>query len=163
TKDIAPPGERPPQKSDRWGFGKGKVEKKTRISRAVRIAVLAASFIGCVSYGWLARTNRGLDANDYAVPMLGAQLVHGTFAGTLDESRWFALRWADREKAVRQLEAQLKDRGLVGSAQIRNAAHQLVIAGGGTRLHAAPFLMRDRLVPGDPTVPKDFETMKPQT
>jgi hypothetical protein len=160
AKETPPTGEKPP-KAERWGFGKGKLEKSARAARMIRIGVYAVLFIACVTYGWLVRPNRGLDTQDFAVPLLHAELVRGTFAAVIDETRWFALRWSDRQSAVRQMEAQLKERGWIGSAQIRDASAHLVMAGSGARLHPAPFMIKDRLPKDDPTVPKDLEMLNP--
>jgi hypothetical protein len=131
--------------------------KGTNAPPMARAIVLAAVLMILGAVGWVTRLNRTLEPADFAqFPLASAAIVQGTFNGVLDAKRWHRLRFADREKAVKDLEGLLRDKGLIANVQIRDPQSRLLLVNAGPHLKASRELMSIQLAKDDPTIPKDF-------
>lgn len=125
------------------------------IRPVIQGVLLLATLVGFI----LTRSTRGLDPHDFGgVKLTTARLDKGAFFGTLDETSWYKLDYAGRTRSLKALEQQLKDKGWLIGAQIRDGQDRLVMTGNGNRLSAAKVILEDRLAENDPTRPKPSDT-----
>ncbi len=118
-----------------WGL-----HSNPRTARLIRVGALL--FVSLVAGGWLflTRPNRVLDPKDLSevFPLATAQVTDGFFAGVVDQKLWDRLKPKERVRAIKDLEANLLERGLVANSQVRDQKGQLVVVDTGKgRLAAA--------------------------
>jgi hypothetical protein len=129
--------------------------------KLIRVAALVVLVLGLGTFAFLSRPNRELNTDGYnsVFPMQSAKLYEGSFLGWIDESRWYKLKYAEREKAFEDLTAMLRAEGRAGDVQIRDAKQTVVIASSGGRLVMSPVL-RKNLPANDTTAPKEASAKK---
>lgn len=126
--------------------------------RLIRIALMTTLLIGGLTYFWVTRPDRVLEAAGWPVPLTVARLQAGSFVGVLDENQWYVLSTNKRRERIAAMETALRSHGFGKDARIIDKKGQLLIQATGLgRLRGSRFVLEspDGIEPPPPGTPTD--------